>query len=580
MISMSTFVRRKRVVSRGKEYVYLQLVRNERVRGRLVQRVLQSLGREDLVDRAEVDRTVTALAPLTKKVIILKGPEEIDVESATSFGDRFVIEEMWRQLGLDRLLAMAPQDRRLELDVELLCRCMVANRLIWPISKLAITRWVGRDVEFSGLDEGLDVQNFYRAMDHLLPHKERIESHLFDLLATLFNLDVTVVFYDTVLAYFEGDGMEDLVQFSRKNKKLEKKEVLICVVMSRDGFPIYHEVLPGNRNDVSTVQDIVRKLKERFRVKDCVFVGDGGMHSSENIRVIEKELQLKTIIGVPLRTRVVVRDEILRRPGRYHAIKKNLHVKEVEVELGKPGRRYTQRYILGFNPEEARREKSRRLHLLKTLQERIDALPRAKDPIKARARILADRQRARYLWRPEKKKRRKKEDQGSPKNEKKKRLSLYPLRIDWSRVRKAARYDGKHVIQTNAPLDRDEVARVYRDLQRLEYLFKHLKSALIYVRPVRHWRDRRICAHVLLCIIGLVIERMIQRRLDEAGLDLEAPRALEELGRIRAVVETLGDRTFRVRTEPTPEATAILNACHVQLPPRVEELTDDQRAMR
>ena len=77
---------------------------------------------------------------------------------------------MWRRLDLHRLLKMVPQDRRLELDVELLCRCMVVNRLVWPVSKLATTRWVGRDVVFPGLDEGLHVQNFYRAMDHLLPH--------------------------------------------------------------------------------------------------------------------------------------------------------------------------------------------------------------------------------------------------------------------------------------------------------------------------------------------------------------------------------------------------------------------------
>lgn len=575
---MSTFVRRKPVVRNGKRYVYLQLVRNERINGRHVQRVLQSLGREDLLDRAEIDRTVTALAPLTKKAIVLKGPEEIDLHSTVPFGDSFLIEQMWRQLGLDRLLAMLPQDGRLELDVELLCRCMVTNRLIWPVSKLATTRWVGRDVEFPGLGEGLDVQNFYRAMDRLVPHKERIESHLFNQLTTLFNLDVSLVFYDTTLAYFEGDGMEDLVQFSRKHKRLEKKEVLICVVLSKDGFPVYHEVLPGNRNDVSTVVDIVRKLKQRFQIKECVFVGDGGMHSEDNIRVIEEELKYRTIIGVPLRARAVVRDAILRKPGRYHTIKKNLRVKEVDVD--------GQRYILGFNPEEARREKSRRIHLLKTLQKKIDALPRAKDPVKARAKILADSQRARYLWRPKKKKKPKKKDahdQAAPQTQKDKKKEkeprLYPLRISWKRVRQAARYDGKHVIQTSALLSRDEVAQAYRDLQRLEYCFKHLKSAAIWVRPVRHWRDRRIGAHVLLCIVALVIERMIQRRLDDAGVDVEAPRALEELARIRAAVQSIKGKTYRLRTEPTPESTAILKACRVQLPPRVEELTDERNAV-
>jgi transposase len=337
--------------------------------------------------------------------------------------------------------------------------------------------------------------------------------------------------------------------------------------MSRDGFPIYHEVLPGNRNDVSTVQTVVRKLKERFKIKECVFVGDGGMHSEDNIRVIEKELELKTIVGVPLRARTVVRDEILRRAGRYHTIKTNLRVKEVDVN--------GQRYILGFNPEEARREKSRRIHLLTTLQEKIDALPRAKDTAKARAKILADSQRARYLWRPKKNSKRDASEQTTSRQEMD--PPLYHLRIDYDKVRQAARYDGKHVIQTSAQLGRDDIARVYRDLQRLEYCFKHLKSAAIWVRPVRHWRDHRITAHMFLCIIALVIERMIQRRLDDASMDIEAPRALEELGRIRAAVQTIQGKTYRFRTEPTPEAVAILNACRVQLPPRVQEFTDHGR---
>jgi transposase len=412
-------------------------------------------------------------------------------------------------------------------------------------------------------------------MDHLGRRKAAIEAHLFGRLMTLFNLDVSLVFYDTTLAYFEGDGMERLVRFSRKNKRLEKKEILICVIMSKDGFPIYHEVLPGNRNDVSTVVDIVRKLSQRFQIKECIFVGDGGMHSEDNIRVIEKELKYRTIIGVPLRARTVVRDEILRRPGRYHTIKKNLRVKEVDVD--------GQRYILGFNPEEACREKSRRIHLLKTLQKKIDALPRAKDPVKARAKILADSPRARYLWRPKKKKAKRKDasDKAVPQKDKKKEKEprLYPLRIDWKRVRRAARYDGKHVIQTNADLTRDEVARAYRDLQRLECCFKHLKSAAIRVRPAFHWRDRRIRAHVLICVMALVIERMLQRRLDDASVDIEAPRALEELAAVRAAVQTIQGKTYRYRNEPTAEVAQILKACKVRLPPRVQEITDQVEAV-
>lgn len=553
---MSTFVRRKNVVRRGTKYTYLQLVRNERIHGRHVQRVLQNLGREDLLDRQEVDRTIAALAPLAKRLIVLKGPEDIELQSAKSFGDYFLVEQMWRRLGLDEVVTRLPRSDRQELDLELLVRCMVINRLLWPVSKLAATRWVKRDVEFPGLENGVDVHLLYRAMDHLGKHKDGIEAHLFNRLMNLFTLDVSLVFYDTTLAHFEGEGMEELVRFSRKHRRLEKKEILICVIMSRDGFPIYHEVLPGNRNDVSTVVDVVRKLKERFKIQECVFVGDGGMHSAENIRTLEDELHYKTIIGVPLRKSVAVRDEILRRPGRYHTIKKNLRVKEVVVG--------EQHYVLGFNPEEARREKSRRLHLLESLQKKIDALPRAKDPEKARARLLADPKRAPYLWKPKRKP-----------TDAKTNSHAYPLKIDRNKVRQAARYDGKHVIQTSAKqLTRDEVARAYRDLQKLEYCFKHLKSAAIGVRPVRHWRDRRIRAHVQICILALVIERMIQRLLDDARLDVEVPRVLEELSSLHSCVQLVQGKPYRYRSEPSAEIREILRACKIQLPPRVQALPD------
>lgn len=546
---MSTFIKRKSIKRNGKTYVYLQLVRNERINGRHVQRVLQNLGREDQVDRDEIDRTVRALSPLTQKLIILKGPEDIEFQSATTFGDRFLIEKMWDDLDLDEALHRLPVDDRLTLDLPLLIRCMVINRLLEPMSKLATTRWLNRDVEVPGLEDGVRVEQLYRAMDHLGPHKDALEQHLYSRLMDLFSLDVSLVFYDTTLAYFEGEGMEDLVRFSRKHRRLEKKEILICVVLSRDGFPIYHRVLPGNINDVSTVTQVTQELKERFRIQECIFVADAGMHSVGNLRQIEEELQYKTIVGVPLRKSVVVRDEILSRPGRFHRIKPNLLVKEVVVN--------GQRYILGFNPEEARREKSRRLHLLKTLQERIDALPRAKDPQKARARILSDKQRATYLRKPSSKRTGQSDS--------------YPLRIDMRRVRKAARYDGKHVIQTSADeLSRDEAARAYRDLQKIEGCFKHLKSAAISIRPVRHWRDRRIRSHVLICMLALVIERMIQKRLDDAGMKMEAPRALEELSSLRTVLQTVQGRLHRFRNEPTPLQSSILEGCRVRLPPRVQ----------
>ncbi len=548
---MSTFIKRKPVTRNGKTYVYLQLVRNERVNGRHVQKVLQNLGREDQIDRDEVDRTVRALSPLTKKLIVLKGPEDIEFQSATSFGDRLLIEKMWEELHLDHAIRRLPVDDRLTLDLPLLIRCMVINRLLEPMSKLATTRWLNRDVEVPGLEDGVLVEHLYRAMDHLEPHKNDLEMHLFNRLTDLFSLDVSLVFYDTTLAYFEGEGAGDLVRFSRKHRRLEKKEVLICVVLSRDGFPIFHRVLPGNVNDVSAVSQVVRELKDRFRIQECIFVGDAGMHSVDNLREIEEKLQYKTIVGVPLRKSVVIRDQILRRPGRYHRIQANLLVKEVEVN----GRRY----ILGFNPEEARREKSRRLHLLKTLQEKIDALPRAKDPQKARARILADRQRAPYLWKP------------ASKTKEEGKMASYRLRIDMKRVRQAARYDGKHVIQTSADvLTRNEVARAYRDLQKIERCFKHLKSAAICVRPVRHYRDRRIRSHVQICMLALVLERMIQKRLDEAGIEMEAPRALEELSSLRTVLQTVQGRLHRFRNEPTPLQASILAGCKVRLPPRVE----------
>lgn len=298
------FTRIKKVKSNGKTYKYYQLVESVRKGGKSRQKVLMTLGRVDDFDASRIDDIVNALKGYTDKIEVLESIDDCHHQWSKNYGDIFVLEKLWDELKLSPIINTLLQQHEYDFDVLSTIKAMVFNRSIDAKSKYSTYEWLKEDVYFPQA-ENIQLHHLYRALDFLIEHKDQIECRIYDNLKNLFSLDVTVVFYDCSLVDMYGEH-SNLVEYSRKGKT----QFLLSFVLSRDGLPISHEIMPGNTSDITTVIESMRKLKERFKIGRCIFVGDRGMVSKEKLDQL-KELDFDYIVGVKLNQWKEVKNEVL-----------------------------------------------------------------------------------------------------------------------------------------------------------------------------------------------------------------------------------------------------------------------------
>ncbi|HIC93936.1 MAG TPA: IS1634 family transposase, partial [Anaerolineae bacterium] len=344
-------------------------------------------------------------------------------------------------------------------------------------------------------------------------------------LVDLFSLDLSVVFYDTTLVSYEGEGAEGLMEWSRQ----KSYDFLLGLALTRDGIPFAHEVMPGNTADSTTLKAWVENIRARFGIKRCIICADRGIVTWENLGFLEEE-KIPYLVGMPLRKFKEVKEGVLSTGGRYREVADNLLVKETEVG--------GVRYLICFNPKEAERRKAEREELIQRLEEEIQSLrPGKEGHTKRVCSLLSHRVWGKYL-----------REQKSGE-----------LVIDRGAVREEARYDGKFVLRTSdRELEAEDLALAYKELVRIEHSFRSIKS-FVEIAPVYHWVGRRVRAHVFVCVLAHLLERLLERELkrERAGSELSVARALEALGEVQAVDVLLQGRGYRLATRPPEEAREV-----------------------
>lgn len=527
------FVRTKTVKAKGKEYHYYQLVESKYVKGRNRQKVLMTLGRLEDFDRSRVDDIISALKGYTDKIEVLESVNDCHHIWSKNYGDIFVMEKLWKELKLDQIFDDLLKNHEYQFDVQSAIKGMVFNRTIDARSKLSTHQWLENDVYYpEGQD--LDIQHLYRALDFLIEHKQVLEDRIYGKLIDIFSMDVSVVFYDCSLIDTYGES-SSLFQHSRKGRT----QFLLSLVVSRDGLPIGHEVLPGNTPDINTVKDAMEKLKTRYSIGRCIFVGDRGMVSQEKLDEL-KALGYEYIVGIRLNQWKEVKEEVLSTAGRFAQIKDNLFVKETTVN-GK-------RYLICYNPEQDKKDKHTREAVIRTLEEEIDGL----DPkSKKAAALYSHKYKGRFL----------------------RSLKDGTLRIDYAKVRDDEKYDGKYILLTSEKeLTKEEIATTYKQLSKIERSFRQLKS-LNDIEPVYHFTDDRIKAHAYLCILAHILECLMERKLEASDLKMTASKAIEILGRMKVINTKLNKKEYLIRTDMTAEQVEIFKALHYRPPARVDLVT-------
>jgi len=513
----------------GSTRTYLQLVTSERVGDRVRQRVVANLGRLDELQAGALDRLIEHLARFSRRQWILEKARQIEARQAKTWGPVLIFRRLWEELGLRATFARLLDGTAVQTDFEEAAFAMVLNRLMDPMSKLRVSEWI--KTVYRPEWERLELNHFYRALDFLAEHKAQLEEALYARVWDLFNLKLDLVLWDTTTTYFEGRAAEGLAEFGfSKDKRPDRVQIMIGVLVSRDGFPIAHEVFPGNTAEVDTFRHAMEKVKRQFHLGRVILVADRGMVSEKLLGEIE-EARLEYIVGVRMR-KLKAAQEVLSRPGRYRKVAPNLWVKEVIYQ--------GVRYIVCFNPEEKERDRQTREQAVARLKERLEA-----GEVK---QLIGNSAYRRFL-----------------------KLDGTRVSIDEQALRQEARYDGKYVLRTNCSLSPEEVAESYKSLWQVERAFRELKSGLD-LRPIYHWTEKRIRGHVMVCFLALVLEMALRRKIKELGEEVRYDDLLLDLCQLKAVDLHVDGSHYLARTELTGRAEVAFRAVGVRPPLHVTEM--------
>lgn len=515
----------------GSVRTYLQIVEGVRVNGKVRQRVVCTLGRLEDLQQGQLDRLIEGLARYSQKKWILAQARTAKVGARWSkeWGPALIFRRLWEELGFAGHLRQLLLETKVEFALEEAAFAMVLNRIVEPSSKRATSQWV-KGVYDPGFEQ-LELHHYYRALDFLAEHKEVIEDRWYGRILDLFRLEVDLVFWDTTSTYFEGEGPEGLAEYGHsRDHRPNRRQIVVGVLMTRDGYPVAHEVFPGNTADIATFRVVLEQVKSRFRLGRVVIVADRGMISEALLQAME-QAGMEYIVGVRLR-RFRRAEEVLSRPGAYADVSPNLRVKEVWVD--------GTRYILCVNPEEVERDRQAREAMVAELEEKL------RGGLKS---LIGNRGYRRYL-----------------------KVKGGAATIDWEKVEREARYDGKYILRTNTTLPPADVALAYKSLWQVERAFRELKSHL-GLRPMFHWTEQRVRGHVLVCFLALILEVVLRKKLEAAGSKARYADLLQDLRQLHAVLIKVDGTTYLARTDLQGAAYDAFKALGMRPPLQVQALT-------
>jgi Transposase DDE domain len=581
----------------GSKVSYLQLAHNEWDPTAKTARtkVLYSFGRADQLDRAAIERLITALTRVVGVEAVSAGPDRarvvgvpgLEFVSSRPLGGAWLLDRLWHRLGIDTLLRGLAAGTRRDPVVERVLFALVANRALAPSSKLAATSWVAHNVHVPGL-EAVSDDACYRAMDWLIQVEEKLARGVFDQVAHLLNLEVDLIFFDTTSTYFETEDPDEPVWRDEHGRRVEGDtagdeaddeadeppagaagragfrshgkskdsrddlpQVVVGMAVTRDGIPVRVWCWPGNTSDSPLIRQVKDDLRD-WTLGKVIWVADRGFTSAANRRHLVAGAG-GYILGEKLRSGSAEAIAAMARPGRYQDVTANLRVKEVKISEH-------ERFVVCHNPQAADRDAKVRANLVDRLEAMIAGSDRLSPTRRAELRGVI-----------------------STKPGLNRFLRVTPgglLRTDATKITADAKLDGKYLLRTSDPhLTTEDIALGYKQLLEVERGWRDMKQVLD-LRPVYHRLEDRIRAHVLLCWLALLLARIVETQASSPEQATTWPRARTELQRLHVGTFTGPAGLFRQTTPPSPEARRLHTALDLPLPSRILDLDPEQPATR
>lgn len=489
--------------------------------------------------------------------------KRVHVERSRKFGGVWLGRELLRRLELDRFLEEALPSGREEIPWAAMAMILVLGRLCEPSSELHLAE---RFYESSALADVLGVpaekvndDRLYRALDALLPHKTALEKHLKEKLGELFELDYDLLLYDVTSTYFEGEAVKNPLAargYSRDHRP-DCKQVNLALVVSRCGMPLGYEVFAGNRNDATTVEEMVEHIEGLYGRARRIWVMDRGMVSEDNVEFL-REGGRRYILGTAKSSLRRFERELLA--ADWKQVHAGLEVRLVPAPGGQ------EVFILCRSAERQAKEQAMHERFEKRIEEGLNKIAASCQKRKQKPLAIATRV-GRLLGRNTR------------------AAGLFEVRVEpdaagfahlrWSRSaawREWARLsEGCYVLRSNVmDWTPEELWQAYIQLTEAEAAFRIHKTDL-QLRPVWHQRQDRVEAHILVCFLAYVLWKALAAICRRARLG-EEPRqvfdALAEIALVDVVMPTRKGITLRKRcvSKPTEHQAILLQHLGLGLP--------------
>lgn len=583
----------------GKEHTYWSLVESVRTPDGPRQRTVCHLGELNSSDQARWLRTVEVFNeqgeaqqlklfpshveppaddPQVARVLI----HRVRLERTRQFGACYLGLELWRRLHLDRFFEQAVDDDPANVPWSRVAALLTINRLCAPGSELAIEqRWFPSTAldDLLGIEEHkINDTRLYRCLDHILPHKTKLERHLKERYGELFEAEFDVLLYDLTSTYVEGAAENNPMMrrgYSRDHRP-DCEQMVIALIVNNEGFPFSYETFDGNRADVSTMETILRMVERKYGKARRIWVFDRGIVSEENLAAIRKRGG-QYLVGTPRSQMKQFEAELLNKEG-WTQVRPEVDVKKLAIPQGE------ETYILCRTAGRKEKEKAIRGRFSSRMERALQGLEKTIAQGRLKDRNKMERRLGKIQAR---------HPQVNDLYDVELRQTDEGVRLFWQikQDRKAWREsrEGAYLLRTNLQADTaEQLWSKYMQLTEAEASFRALKSELS-IRPLFHQKERRVKAHVMVAFLGyalwVTLKHLLKRQAPIepkptlSGVDNTQPftpmKALALLSTLQSadiVLPTTDGRELRLRriTEPTAEQKSLLHQLGLSIPDRLE----------
>lgn len=558
------FIRTKKVIDRtGKIHEYEQLVESYRNGKKVKQRVIMTMGKKGEISKDRVLEIVRVLVKKNPTIQLLRHFDQktpnVKIHSSKQYGVYFVFRHIWEKLRLEKAIwKIAPKGNEREFCEMIFL--LTLYRILSPGSELKMTKMFEPKIHHQ-LKRVLKLNQWYRSIAHLQKHRETIETMVYESIRGMFSESMRLLYFDTTsLVLFGEYEQSDIARYGySKQKRSDKKQVIVGLVLTESSLPIGVTEEIGNQNDVKNFVSMLDKMKQKYFADEMIFVGDKGMNSSANRERLKEEKQ-QYILGVRARNEKAVKNLLINHTVSFENAEK-LELSKNQQKLIKKLQRSgncadfstkvtertigTRRMIFFLNPIEKEAGKRAREKMISALQKKhIKTIGDLKH-------LIGNRGYRSLLL--------------IAKVNKGERIEVT---IDEEKQKQLECFDGITVVETNTNLSAREVARQYKQLITVEQSFADLKSTM-ECRPIHHKTDTNIKGHIFINFLGLVLYSTLFHLLGNDFDEKARYDIIEGLKEIQAHDVEENGRRYMIRTELTPLFQNICSLLKLKPPNRI-----------